>query len=374
MTSHDPSKGKTVQAPRHAKNEGSGGLGGARQETQHVKRDAAKSTKRARLLANPDVRRWYDNLARGSRLTADGRLRRLGRFCEMHQMAPVQLAGLAVRDLRAATDLLEDRITMMESEGYAPGYIQDQIKTIKSWLRHFEVEVRRKMRVTAPDRTPTLQNERVPDAQEMSEIYRRAGLRESVIISLMAKSGLRPEVMGNHDGTGGLQMSDLPDIVIHQGRAKCIRTPSRIVVRAELSKARHQYFTFSTRTATEQTAAYLNDRLARGEPLHGGSPVIAPDHVYKTNRGRNSGKAFLPTPQISKMVRRVFRSRFAWWPYVLRAYFATNMLIAESQGRIAHDFHIFFMGHKGSMQARYTTNKGVLPESLLEEMRAAFVR
>ena len=32
------------------------------------------------------------------------------------------------------------------------------------------------------------------------------------------------------------------------------------------------------------------------------------------------------------------------------------------------------MGHKGSMQAKYTTNKGVLPESLLNEMREAFKR
>ena len=32
------------------------------------------------------------------------------------------------------------------------------------------------------------------------------------------------------------------------------------------------------------------------------------------------------------------------------------------------------MGHKGSMEARYTTNKGVLPDILLGEMRKAFVR
>ena len=32
------------------------------------------------------------------------------------------------------------------------------------------------------------------------------------------------------------------------------------------------------------------------------------------------------------------------------------------------------MGHKGSMEARYTTNKGILPESLANEMREAFKR
>ena len=32
------------------------------------------------------------------------------------------------------------------------------------------------------------------------------------------------------------------------------------------------------------------------------------------------------------------------------------------------------MGHKGSMEARYTTNKGMLPEMLIREMRESFVR
>ena len=148
-------------------------------------------------------------------------------------------------------------------------------------------------------------------------------------------------------------MNDLPDTVMHQGTIKCIRTPCMVVVRGKLSKARHQYFTFMTKSATSQLTAYLNDRLAHGEPLHGGSPVVAPDHVHKTNRGANNDKAFLVTPQVSYLVRRTFRPRFAWRPYVLRAYFDTQLLIAESKGKMAHDFRVFFMGHKGSMEARY---------------------
>ncbi len=337
-------------------------------------KDTVKQTKKSRLLANPDIRRWYDNMARGSVNTAEGRLRRLGRFCEMHQMTPNQLVELAQKDIRTATDLLEDHITMMEEKNNSPGYIEEQIKTVKSWLRHFDIEIKRKLRVSWANLTPTLQDERVPDGTEMAEIYSRAGLRESVVISLMAKSGLRPEVIGNHNGTDGLKISDLPDIVIHQGKVKCIRMPNRIVVRRQLSKARHQYFTFGTQSATNHLIAYLNDRLAHGEPLHGDSPVVAPDYIYKTNRGRNSTKTFLPTPQISSLVRQVFRPRFTWRPYVLRPYFDTQLLIAESKGKIAHDFRVFFMGHKGTMEARYTTNKGILPEVLVAEMREAFLR
>ena len=345
-----------------------------RTTTKDTVKTPNNNTKRTRLLANLDIRRWYDNMARGSALTAEGRLRRLGRFCEVHQTTPMQLADLATRDLRTATDLLEDHITMMESKGYSPGYVEEQIKAVKSWLRHFDVEIKRKIRVSGHNFTPTLQNERVPSAQEMAELYSRAGLRESVIISLMAKSGLRPEVIGNHNGTDGLQMRDMPDLVIQQGVVRCARHPNRIVVRRELSKAGHQYFTFSTRTATDQLVSYLNDRLSRGEPLHGNSPVVAPDYVYKTGRGNNSEKMFLPTQRVSRIVRQTFRPRFEWRPYILRPYFDTQLLIAESKGKMVHDFRVFFMGHKGTMESRYTTNKGVLPEVLMAEMRDAYAR
>jgi len=46
-----------------------------------------------RLLENPDVRRWYDNLARGSPVTADVRLRRLGVYCEIANTTPEEFAG-----------------------------------------------------------------------------------------------------------------------------------------------------------------------------------------------------------------------------------------------------------------------------------------
>ncbi|MDE1767564.1 MAG: hypothetical protein KGI27_15020 [Thaumarchaeota archaeon] len=37
-------------------------------------------------------------------------------------------------------------------------------------------------------------------------------------------------------------------------------------------------------------------------------------------------------------------------------------------------FVVFFMGHKGSMEAKYTTNKGILPQLLIDEMLDVFAR
>ena len=337
-------------------------------------RKTTRGTKKSKLLHDQDVRRWYDNMARGSLLTAEGRLRKLGRFCEMHHMTPAQIAVLAIKDMRAATDLLEDHITEMESKGYSPGYIEDHINSVKSWFGHFDVTAKRRLKITSTGFSPTLQNERIPNAHEMSNIYSKAGLRESVIISLMAKSGLRPGVLGNHKGLDGLQIRDLPDITMHREKFKHDKTSNRIIVRRELSKANHSYFTFSTRSATEQIVAYLNDRLAHGEKLCENSPVISPNEHRDTNNRRRSKKVFLPTQRISDLVRQTFRPEFERRPYVLRAYFDTQLLIAESHGKIAHDFRVFFMGHKGTMESRYTTNKGILPVILVNEMSDAFAR
>jgi hypothetical protein len=49
-----------------------------------------------------------------------------------------------------------------------------------------------------------------------------------------------------------------------------------------------------------------------------------------------------------------------------------HLLIAQSQGKMTPDFRVFFMGHKGSIEARYTTHKGTLPQSLVNEMRENF--
>lgn len=347
-------------------------MGNKMTEQLHQRTTAKKQTKNGQLLANPDVKRWFDNMTRGSPLTAEMRLRRLSYFCEVHKIAPMGLVDLATRDLRAVTDLIQDHITWMEEQNKSAGYIESTVTAIKSWLRHFDIEIKRRIKINNTDSTPTLEHERVPDQKEISEIFNRSSLRTATEISLIAKAGLRPQVLGNHDGTDGLVIKDISDIVVEDGKAVCVSMPPRITVRKNLSKARHQYVTFLTENGTRKLLAYLNDRLVRGEKIGPESAVIAPDTSYKIYRGNNNGKKFLPTRRISKNIRDAFRPRFQWRPYVLRAYFDTQLLMAESRGKIAHDFRVFFMGHKGSMEARYTTNKGMLPNALVKEMKNAF--
>ena len=137
----------------------------------------------------------------------------------------------------------------------------------------------------------------------------------------------------------------MPDIAIKDKSVEAVNLV-RIMVRATLSKARHQYFTFLTENRTRKLLAYLNERLARGENLGQDSAIIVPDTNYKVYRGNNAEKKFLPTSRITRDIRDAFRPRFQWRPYVLRAYFDTQLLMAESRGKIAHDFRVFFMGQR----------------------------
>jgi hypothetical protein len=58
-------------------------------------------------------------------------------------------------------------------------------------------------------------------------------------------------------------------------------------------------------------------------------------------------------------------------PYVLRAYLSTALDIAESKGLISHPWRQFIMGHKGDIEARYSTNKR-LPPDIIDEMRESY--
>jgi len=50
------------------------------------------------------------------------------------------------------------------------------------------------------------------------------------------------------------------------------------------------------------------------------------------------------------------------------------LMLAESKGLVLRDYRQFWMGHKGDIENRYTTNKCRLPESVIEDMRDGYRR
>jgi hypothetical protein len=77
----------------------------------------AKGRKRyGRLLEDPQISTWYENVSRGSRITADVYLRRFGSILEEKNLSPHDLLKLERGEL---FNPLLDLISKIEEEGYA---------------------------------------------------------------------------------------------------------------------------------------------------------------------------------------------------------------------------------------------------------------
>lgn len=152
------------------------------------------------------------------------------------------------------------------------------------------------------------------------------------------------------------------------------KMPMMVVVRPEISKVKHRYFTFLGPEGCDYLKAYLEKRLAEGEDLKPGSAVIAYKKGYGDTGFRETDRynQHITRKTLTKEIRDAMRPKYEWRPYVLRAYFDTQLLVAENNGKIAHAYRQFFMGHKGDIEARYTTNKGRLPENVIEDMRGSY--
>ncbi len=263
-------------------------------------------TKKKAILSDKDVRRWYENLARGSPNTAEVYLRRLSLFCEQNKTTPREVLKLARKRLE---DAVQDHVARMEKEGKAPGYILGMLKSVKSWLAHNEVELKRGIKVRNADSTPTLREERVPTREELKAILAYGDDRVRACVGLISQAGLRLETLGDESGTDGLTISDLPEVAVKEGHASFNRVPTMVIVRPELSKSGRKYFTFLSSEGCDWLAAYLNRRQAEGEVFHPRTPVIAvtPGYENKGKGERNRGSRFVTTRNISRMIRAAMK-------------------------------------------------------------------
>ena len=292
----------------------------------------------------------------------------------MNGFSATILVEAARADGKRAENLVLDFVTKMEREEKSPGYIAGMVKGVRSWLRFNDFELKRRIKIRNPNATPSIEDERIPTQDELKTILIYASERAKTSIAFIAFAGLRPQTLGNEPGTDGLRLKDLPEMTIEGKSVKIAKIPTLVVARATLSKGKHKYFTFLPREGCEYVTAYLEKRIARGEELTPDSPVIAVAVGYEQigKNQRKKGSRFIITRNITREIREAIRPRFHWRPYVMRAYFDSQMLLAENHGKMSPAYRTFFMGHKGDIEARYTTHKGCLPDHLIEDMRKSF--
>ena len=316
-------------------------------------------TRHRKLLENKRVERWYENLKARSQVTSDIYLRNFGLWLEYLNQDPESIISFARDNFEEFKGAVSDKIRELEKKGTMGASISTGIKPMISYLKFYNVSVKLGINIRNENRNLNAEKEVIPERSDLAKILRIATLRERVSISLMAFSGLRPEVLGNINGTDGLVIGDIPDLTIPDGKINFEHVPVQLNVRPELSKIRNAYFTFLGPEGSQYLKEYLESRIASGERLKKDSPVILPvekQSLEKKNR-------FLLTTLLLRRIKgTIIKSGFDWRPYIFRIYFGTNLDSAEAKGLISHPWRQFIMGHKGDIEEAYTKRNGKTDE------------
>jgi len=312
---------------------------------------------------DPTIRRWRENLRRGSVATGDAWFRALRRFCGETQHSAQDLLKLKPKALR---DLFMDFAAADEKRGAGGSYTAYTLKVAKNWLRFNGITPPAGVKVKGAD---TVFEETALSVDQLRAALNAGSPRERIAIVLVAQSGVRPEVIGSFEGTDGLRFRDVPELEIEGRSVRPRKTPMVISVRPELSKASHRYVTFLGEEGTRIVVDYAQARIATGERLGPESAVFPPERADLTQR------TFMRTTKIGDAIRHAFRTAgLPNRPYVLRTTAASRFAEAENRGLVPHSFWQHWLGHSGDMSARYSVNRGKIPASLVEEMRAAYKR
>ena len=327
------------------------------------------------IYGNEKVNRWYMNNRQGSPISADIWRRNLALYCEVMKTTPDGILEQAKK--KKLEENFEKFRDMMLKKGRKGAYIEKFRQVLRSWTSFNKIDYRINLKIKNANKNETTENERVPMREELSKFLLLSAPRGKVSISLMAFSGLRPESLGNYEGNDGLVLGDLEDLDIRSLTFR--KMPAKLNIRSSISKADNKYFTFLNEEGCMHILDYLNKRREEREILKPESPLLQIDlrgsyKIINETKERKSGHTFLRTSLITREIRDAIRSaNMKFRPYILRAFYATAMDRAEYNGLISHSWRQFLMGHKGDIEAVYSTNKRLLPEQI-EEMRSAYQR
>lgn len=322
-------------------------------------------TRHAKLLDNKRVGRWYKNLEVRSTITANVYLRNLGLWLEYLDKDPESIIEFAQGDFEEFKGSIADQIRKMEREGKQGAYISTSMKPLISYLKFHNVNVKLSLNIKNENRNLNTEKEIVPSKDQLSAVLRVSkNLRDRAAISLMAFSGLRPVSIGNDEGNDGLRLGDIEDLDLDS--LEFSKIPAKIKVRAENSKTRLSYFTFLGNEGCKYLKEYLRERNTNKEPLDPNSAVILPDERKSM---KHSG--FFSTTLLTRRIKlAITKAGFDWRPYILRAYFDTNLESGEAKGLISHAQRQFIMGHKGDIEEVYTKRNS--DDVKVDEIREAY--
>lgn len=331
---------------------------------------------------NPMLKAWHYHVYNNrSPKSADNMYRNIGLFCTKMNLEPDKLPGLSASG--ELTKIFEKFIKEMQKSHKMGSYLSKYKHGINNFLRYcnrnYSVGVRiLDNEILNENKSAKYNGERIPLKNELQRILEKATPRGRVIISLMAFSGLRPESIGNYNGSDGIRLKDLEGIDISDPKnIRFKEFPFKIRVRdtmnpvTRLSKNGHAFWTLSGHQTAGYIIDYLQERIHYGEQLTPESPLI---QFAKHGYALTNIKTKRPdTEHVRREVRLSMRSAgFSERPYVLRRYFMQTLSTAELKGYISMEWRLFLSGHSGNIQSTYVNQKENLNPELEKMVKDSF--
>ncbi|MDQ1280830.1 MAG: Site-specific integrase [Thermoproteota archaeon] len=259
------------------------------------------------------------------------------RFCRWIKKTPDTI----VKDVLFKEKTIDEYVKAIDSfvgdlqaEGLAPGTINNHVKGVKTLFRVNGLVL------TLPYRLPkhTKYSDRAPTPEELSRTMEIANVKDKVIISILALSGMRIGTLARL--TYGHVRRDLEAGII----------PIHIHVEAEITKGKYQeYDTFLGYEAVQYLKAYLDIR--RNGTLKMPPETLTDDSPLIRNECRNKVQP-ITTGGITKLVHRLLlkagiiekgeAERYPIRPHSLRKYFRTQLGAVST---IPTDYIDYMMGH-----------------------------
>jgi len=267
------------------------------------------------------------------------------RFSKWITKKPDDMVREALIDKRAADKYIrkiDDFIGDLQAEGLAPGTINNHVKGVKALFRingvNLELPYRVPKKVMYPDRAPT--------PEELAKVIDMADIREKVIVSLLALSGVRIGTLVK------LQYRHVKKD-LENGTV-----PVHMHIEAEITKGKyHDYDTFIGSEGVEYLKAYVNARRAGNERIEGGqvrgmppeeitdsSPLIRNEH-QKTAEIVSPGTVHCVIHSLyfrTGLIQKGSGRRYQLRAHSIRKYFRTQL---GSISTIPTDYIEYMMGH-----------------------------
>ena len=270
----------------------------------------------------------------------------INRFSKWINKKPDNIIKEASENKKAIDQYIENIDHFMgdlQAEDLAPGTINNHVKGVKALFRVNRIILQLPFRIRKTVRYP----DRSPTPEELAKIIDITDLRNKVIVSILALSGIRIGTLVK------LQYrhvkNDLEKGII----------PIHLHIEAEITKGKyHSYDTFIGREGAEYLKAYINSRRIGNERLESGKKCgMPPEEITDSsplirNMHKAQVKTITPTA-VHSVIHMLYRKaglienggkvRYDLRAHSIRKYFKTQL---GSNTEIPPDYVEYMMGHK----------------------------